>query len=129
MVQLSGLLYRIMGILGYGDRKVNWAGFAFNLRSSACFCVFMCDKMVSWKSKKQTIVDRSSIGFRKLSCGSYYMSWFDWKIYFMNLVFIITTKQWSIFLRHNFSWENWIYWVFFFIFYHFSREKILKKCD
>ncbi|XP_071932172.1 uncharacterized mitochondrial protein AtMg00810-like isoform X2 [Coffea arabica] len=57
----KGLLYPNHGhtdIEGYSD--ADWAGSASDRRSTTGYCVFVGDNLVSWKSKKQTVVSRSS---------------------------------------------------------------------
>ena len=56
-----GILFKNNGgtdIVGYVD--VDWAGNALDRKSTTGFCVFVGGNMVTWKSKKQTVVARSS---------------------------------------------------------------------
>ncbi|RVW64653.1 Retrovirus-related Pol polyprotein from transposon RE1 [Vitis vinifera] len=39
---------------------VDWAGFKFDRRSTTGYCVFIGGNLVAWKSKKQSVVSRSS---------------------------------------------------------------------
>jgi hypothetical protein len=45
-------------IKAYSD--VDWAGFPDTRRSISCYCVFLGDSLVSWSSKRQTMVSRYS---------------------------------------------------------------------
>ncbi|KAH9764383.1 glutelin type-A 1 [Citrus sinensis] len=40
--------------------NADWAGSKVDRRSTSCYCVFIRETLVSWKSKKQNIVSRSS---------------------------------------------------------------------
>ena len=55
------MLYENKGhtqIVGYSD--VDWAGSPTNRRSTSRYCVFIRGNLISWKSKKQDVVARSS---------------------------------------------------------------------
>ena len=57
----QGVLYENKGhtqIVGYSD--VDWAGSPTNRRSTSRYCVFIRGNLISWKSKKQDVVARSS---------------------------------------------------------------------
>ncbi|GAV79611.1 hypothetical protein CFOL_v3_23076 [Cephalotus follicularis] len=57
----KGLIYhpnRHMDLVAYSD--ANWAGSASDRRSTMGYCTFVGGNMVSWGSKKQTTVARSS---------------------------------------------------------------------
>jgi len=57
----QGLLYEDKGntqVFGYCD--ADWAGCPMDRRSTSGYCVFIGGNLISWKSKKQTVVARSS---------------------------------------------------------------------
>jgi len=45
-------------IVGYSD--ADWKGDASDRRSTSGYCIFVGGNLISWKSKKQTVVARSS---------------------------------------------------------------------
>jgi hypothetical protein len=48
----------VSSITAYSD--ADWIGCLDSQRSTSCFCIFLGDNLVSWSSKRQTTVSRSS---------------------------------------------------------------------
>ena len=56
------MLYENIGhtqIVGFSD--ANWAGLPTDRSSTSRYCVFIGGNLISWKSKKQDVVARSSV--------------------------------------------------------------------
>jgi hypothetical protein len=61
-------------ICGYSD--VDWAG-SFDRKSTTDFCTFVSENLVTWKSKKQNVVARSSVEaeYRVMTSTARELSW------------------------------------------------------
>ncbi|KAK2396286.1 hypothetical protein QL285_057944 [Trifolium repens] len=74
----KGLVFTDRGntnIIGYSD--ADWAGDASDRRSTSGYCVFIGGNLISWKSKKQTVVARSSTEakYRAMAHATYELLW------------------------------------------------------
>ena len=47
-------------VAGFSD--ADWAGCPIDKRSTTRYCIFVGENLVSWKSKKQVVVSKSSAG-------------------------------------------------------------------
>ena len=73
-----GLLYRSNGHLKVeGFTDTDWAGSPSDRRSTTGYCTFLGGNLVTWKSKKQTVVARSSaeIEYRAMAHTSSELTW------------------------------------------------------
>ncbi|XP_019151774.1 PREDICTED: uncharacterized protein LOC109148479 [Ipomoea nil] len=73
----TGLLYKDHGnleIIGYTD--ADWAG-AWDRKSTSGCCIFLGGNLISWKSKKQNIIARSSAEaeYRSMAVGTCELLW------------------------------------------------------
>ena len=74
----QGLLYEDKGntqVSGYCD--ADWAGCPMDRRSTSGYRVFIRGNIVSWKSKKQTVIARSSADAecRSMTMVTYELMW------------------------------------------------------
>ena len=75
-----GLFYQSNNVLqlqAYSD--ADWGTCAFSARSLTGFCVFLGDSLISWKTKKQKVVSKSSTEaeYRSMSHTTSELVWLD----------------------------------------------------
>jgi hypothetical protein len=66
----KGLLFQKttqQNIEAYTD--VNWAGSVIDRRSTSGYCTYVWGNMVTWRSKKQNVIARSSAEYRAMANG------------------------------------------------------------
>ena len=64
----------------YSD--ADWASNLIDRRTTTGYCFFLGDSLISWRSKKQTVVARSSIEaeYRALTATTYELIWLRWLV-------------------------------------------------
>ncbi|XP_023735653.2 uncharacterized mitochondrial protein AtMg00810-like [Lactuca sativa] len=110
----------------------DWAGCSDTRRSMTGFCVFIGDSMVSWKTKKQTIVSRSSTEaeYRALAVTTTEIVWLhhlltNFRVYQHDPTAIFCDNESAIQLALNPTFDERTKHIE--IDCHFIRDKILDK--
>ena len=72
------MLYENIGhiqVIGYTD--ADWAGSPTDRRSTSGYCIFIGGNLISWKSKKQHVVARSSakVEYRAMALATCEFTW------------------------------------------------------
>ncbi|XP_042950113.1 uncharacterized mitochondrial protein AtMg00810-like [Carya illinoinensis] len=113
---------------GYSDS--NWAACPKTRRSITGFCIFMGDSLISWKSKKQAVVSRSSAEaeYRALAHTNCEIIWLralleDFNIKHSQLALLYCDSQAAIHLTKTLIFHEMTKHVK--LDYHFVREKVL----
>ena len=75
MVSESYIKGSILDIIGYSD--ADWVGLKKDRRSTSGYCVFIARNLVTWRSKKQAVVARSSaeVEYRGMSLTTCELKW------------------------------------------------------
>ncbi|WMV29256.1 hypothetical protein MTR67_022641, partial [Solanum verrucosum] len=86
----------------------DWAGCPTTRRSTSAYCIFLGDNLISWSSKKQSVVSRSSAEaeYRSVAHGTAELSWLlallgDLHIQLSSPSIIYCDNISSIYLAHN----------------------------
>ena len=95
-----------MTIEAYTD--TNYAGSVSDRRSISGYCTFLCGNLVTWRSKKQNVVARSSAEaeFRAMAQGIYELLWMkivldDLKIKVEGPIKLFCDNKSAISIAHN----------------------------
>jgi Reverse transcriptase (RNA-dependent DNA polymerase)/Integrase core domain/gag-polypeptide of LTR copia-type/GAG-pre-integrase domain len=129
-----GIMMKKLGrfdIVGYAD--ADWAGNPFDRKSTTGFCMFVGGNLVIWKSKKQTVVARSSAEaeYRAMAATTSEIIWL--RLLIQELGFSTSEKPTQLFCDNQAAIQIASNPVFhertkhIEVDCHFIREKILNK--
>lgn len=118
-------------IVGYAD--ADWAGNPLDRKSTTGFCMFVGGNLVTWKSKKQTVVARSSAEaeYRAMAAATSEINWL--RLLLQELGFNSNNRATQLFCDNQAAIQIASNLVFhertkhIEVDCHFIREKILNK--
>src|SRR5436190_1447704 len=83
-----GVLFANSSLLLKAYCEANWANCLMTKRSTTCFCIFLGDSLICWKTKKQTTVSRSSITeaeYRSMATATCELTWLRYMFKDLNI--------------------------------------------
>lgn len=105
----KGILFKLgvgLDVIGYND--ADYGGSLIDRHSTTCYCVFLGGNLVSWRSKKQGVVARSSVEaeFQALALGLCKLLWLkiileDLRISGNGLIKLCCDNKSTINIAHN----------------------------
>ena len=100
-----------MDLCAYSD--VDWAGDPTDRKSTAGFCIFLGGSLISWKSKKQNVVSRSSTEaeYRATASTTNEIVWLHWLLNDMGVSLFTPTPLYcdnksAIHIAHNYVFHE-----------------------
>ena len=68
--------------------NVDWVGDPIDCKSTTGYCIFLGDSLISWKSKKQVVVSRTSIKakYRAMAFTTCEIVWLRWLLSDMGVI-------------------------------------------
>ena len=83
-----------IGLTGYSD--ADWACDIDDRKSIGAYCIFLCNNLVSWSSKKQAIVAKSSTKseYQALSAASSELTWLQSLFSELKIIKLTTLVLW-----------------------------------
>ena len=108
---------------------VDWAGFKKDIRSTSGYCVFFGGNLISWKSKKESVVSRPSTEswYRAMTQSVCEIRWIHQLLMEVGIETSVQAKVWcdnlaAIYIASNPVFHEWTKHIE--INFHFVHEKI-----
>lgn len=94
--QFQSLLFPSTSTLeSHAYSNADWGGDSTDRKSTIGFCIFLKDSLISWKSKKETVVSQSSIKaeYRAMASTTAKIIWLHWLLADMGVILSTPTPM------------------------------------